>query len=420
MLAPARGAALADWLLWIEATHPDEIELGLARAHSVAAAAGVTNPLCPIITVAGTNGKGSTVAMLAAMYEAAGYRTGVYTSPHILNFNERIVVNSVAVSDALLVDAFEKIESARGDTALTYFEFSTLAAMQVFIDATCEIILLEVGLGGRLDTTNIWDADCAIVSSIAIDHVAWLGNDRTAIGLEKIGIGRAEKPMVIAEQDTPAAVLTAATDMGVRLLTVPPAEQRSTLSLLLPGTHQQLNAHAALLAVSQLQPRCPLPLNVALAALAKVQVPGRFEQHCVNGIQVVLDVAHNPAAARSVVAGFRERHPDSPVFAVFGALDDKDITGVATELGAIVQHWHCIPLDFDRASSPDVLNSTIARAGGVATSHSSLSDGWKAASTHASAYNSKHSHVEAVVLVAGSFFTLAAWHAHWQNVGRFF
>ena len=416
--APQLGASLDEWLHWIEAVHPNEIELGLTRATAVALKAKLLPVDIPIITVAGTNGKGSTVAMLDAMYQAAGYSTGVYTSPHIVRFNERICMTGKPASDAVIIKAFETIESVREDTQLTYFEFATLAAMHVFVHSQCDIILLEVGLGGRLDTTNVWDTDCAVVTSIAIDHESWLGSDREKIGAEKIGIGRSDVPLIMGDQDPPRSVLNAAIDAGMQLQRVPAESMRDPLTLSLPGQHQQSNAHAALLAVSALQNRLPVPLPVAKTAVADVRVPGRFEQQRIDGVLVVQDVAHNPAAAASVVAGFEERFPKSPVFAVFGALDDKDLTGVVKELNAVVRHWHCISLADARGTVASELCAAVTAVGGACTAHNSFAAALDAAYGRASAYNSTHPLPEAVVLVVGSFFTLTALHAHWKDVGR--
>lgn len=412
------GASLTEWLQWIEATHPNEIELGLTRAALVATRANVHALSMPVITVAGTNGKGSTVALLDAVYRAAGYRTGVYTSPHIVHFNERIAVAGTPVSDETIVASFEAIESARENTALTYFEFSTLAAVHTFIKQRCDVVILEVGLGGRLDTTNLWDTDCAIVTSIAIDHESWLGSDRTSIGREKIGIGRAGVPLIMADQDPPPGVVKSIKQANMLLQQVPSEDERQFLSLSLPGEHQQTNAHAALMAVSHLNSRLPVTLDTAVAAIADVQVAGRFEQHRKQGVNVVLDVAHNPAAAASVQAGLQERFPGAPVFAVFGALNDKDVAGVVTALHTAVRHWHCIALDGSRGTPAKELCALVQGAGGKAEAHISLSEAWRAACEQANAYNSAHPPSEAVVLVAGSFFTLTALHEHWQDVGR--
>jgi len=417
MKPPGSDAALADWLAWIEATHPNEIEMGLERARTVAVRAQLLPAGVPIITVAGTNGKGSTVAMLSAIYQAAGYRTGVYTSPHIERFNERIVVDGIEVANEALVASLSQIEASRAGVALTYFEFSTLAAMQVFLERECEVIILEVGLGGRLDTTNVWDADCAIVTSIAIDHEAWLGRDRERIGFEKVGIGRANRPLIMGEQDPPPRVLQDAIAAGMQLQRVPPENERETLELALPGAHQQSNAHAALLAVATLQNTLPLPLDTAKKALSTVQLAGRFEQHRVQGIDVVLDVAHNPAAAASVAAALQQQYPQRPVYALFGALDDKDVGGIVEALQTVVRAWYCITLHGARARSSRQLCDLVSVNGATATAHSDIAEAWFAAYQDVSAYNSKHSHPEALVLVAGSFHTLAAWHEHWQNVG---
>jgi len=273
-------------------------------------------------------------------------------------------------------------------------------------------------LGGRLDTTNLWDTHCAIVTSIALDHQSWLGTDRTSIGLEKIGIGRPNVPLVLGDQNPPKGVLKAINSAGMDLQQVPPESARETLKLALPGVHQQSNAYAALTAIANLNRFLPIKLTDAKAALASVQIKGRFEHHKRDGLNVVLDVAHNPAAALSVVSGFDKRFPDAPVFAVFGALNDKDIAGVVAALSPKVRHWHCITLPGDRGTEASELCTVVQQAAGDATAHVNFFEAWRSVCEQVSAYNSTHPLPEAVVLVAGSFFTLTALHEHWQDVGR--
>jgi len=416
-VTPGSGATLGTWLDWIEATHPDEIELGLTRAAAVADRLKLKPLSIPVITVAGTNGKGSTVAMLDKIYSDAGFKTGVYTSPHIVDFNERVSIAGRHADDQTLIAAFEAVESVRHDTALTYFEYSTLAAVHAFVSAEVDVIILEVGLGGRLDTTNVWDTDCAIVTSIAIDHESWLGSDRDTIGREKIGIGRAGRPLIMADDNPPTGVIKAVLDAKMELQSVP-TPLTDTLALSLPGAHQQRNAAAALMAVKNLSSRLPIDAASAKHSLSTVQLAGRFEQHRIDGVSVVLDVAHNPAAAASVVSGFHERFPEAPVYCVFGALSDKDVPGILEALSAVVRHWHCVTLEGPRGRAAERLSDEIRQLGSSAEAHNSLADAWKAACEQASAYNCSHPLPEAVVLVAGSFFTLTALHDHWQDVSR--
>jgi dihydrofolate synthase/folylpolyglutamate synthase len=369
---------LGEWLAYQQTIHPRGIELGLDRVGEVWRRMRAPRPAPVVITVGGTNGKGSTVAFLEAMLRAGGMRVGAYTSPHILRYNERVQVEGAPVADATLVEAFERVEAARGagsdeSIPLTYFEFGTLAALDIFGRGHLDVALLEVGLGGRLDAVNIIDADCAVVVTVALDHMEYLGPDRDAIGREKAGIFRAGKPAIIGETDPPPSVLEHARAVGAKLevfgrdfgwspeidlLTwwhrdpeqsryVAPPEGSSTGIVLrgelaLEGAFQYRNAATAIAALHALGPRVRWN-HAAIAADApsrgRALLPGRL-QHLQSHPDLVVDVGHNPQAAREL-ARWLDRHPVAGVTrAVFGALADKDIESVAAALGARIDHWY--------------------------------------------------------------------------------
>lgn len=362
---------LEQWLDYQLGVHPRGVELGLARVGEVWRRLGAPRLAPLVITVAGTNGKGSTVAFVEAMLAAGGYRAGAYTSPHVLAYNERVRIAGIDIGDALLVAAFERIDAARGDIPLTYFEFGTLAAFLVFADAGLDVAVLEVGLGGRLDAVNLIDADVAIVTTIALDHQDWLGSDRDSIGREKAGVARAGRPLVIAEADPPAGLLAAAAAHGARLvragidygieragsgwcwnghggsLPLPP--------LLLEAGCQPANAAAAIAALRELSERLPLPAEAIARGAAQARVRARLQRTRVGEGELVVDVAHNPQAA-AVLAEWLAREPASDIVAVFGALDDKDVAGMLQPLRAHVTEWHLVDLSAESARGRDLLS----------------------------------------------------------------
>jgi len=346
---------LAEWLQYLEQLHPQAIALGLDRVAAVRDAMGLA-PRFPVVTVGGTNGKGSTCAYLEAMLRHAGYRTGLYTSPHLVRYNERVRVAGDEVADAELAAAFERVEAARGDTRLTYFEFGTLAAMALFIERGVEACVLEVGLGGRLDAVNAFDPDCAVVVSVALDHMDYLGDTREAIGFEKAGIFRAGRPAVCADPDPPGSLVAHARAIGARLLRLGedfsvdadrvewryrgPSGVRSGLPLpSLRGGHQVGNAAAAIAALDTLRDRLPIDMQAVRMGLATASVAGRFQ--VLPGRPVtVLDVAHNPHAARTLAATLVEQGRFGRTFAVFAMLADKDAAGVVREVAPRIDRWH--------------------------------------------------------------------------------
>ncbi len=352
---------LADWLALLERRHPVAIELGLDRIARVAARLGLRRrPAAKVITVAGTNGKGSCVAVLEALLQAGGRRVGCYTSPHLLAYNERIRIAGQAVTDAALCEAFARIEAARGDIRLTYFETGTLAALLLMEAAVLEVAVLEVGMGGRLDAVNVIDPDVAVITAIDLDHQAWLGPDRDSIGVEKAGIARPGVPVVCGDPDPPAAMCRSLEALGAPMLLLGSADFRLT-----PGAagvdlscrtsegarlcygelpEPRLPAAAAACAVQALVTLdlAPEPQQVA-AAFRQTQLAGRFQRLRYRDRELILDVAHNPAAA-ALLAARLSAEPATRIHAVAGALADKDLQGLVAPLMATVDHWYCSDL----------------------------------------------------------------------------
>ncbi|MBX2838985.1 MAG: bifunctional folylpolyglutamate synthase/dihydrofolate synthase [Gammaproteobacteria bacterium] len=402
-MPPDRSSDLSDWLRYLEHLHPVAIDLGLSRVAAVAERLSLLSVDPVIITVAGTNGKGSTVALLESVYLSAGYSVGAYTSPHITEFNERIRINGEAAVDSVITQALYRVEQARLPDSLTYFEHTTLGAMQAFVQHQLQVVILEVGLGGRLDATNIWDTDCAIVTSIALDHQEYLGDNVSDIAVEKVSIGRRDRPMLIGESNPPLAMLERASDVGMLVQLPEPSGQ---LKSALKGEHQQRNAACVMAAVQALQ--CQLPVNpdTALAALVDVRVPGRFETRQVDDRLVVLDVAHNPAAASALAETLRAEYPDRPVHAVCSMMADKDIVGVAAALHLNVSRWYCASVDVPRAAAVDELVSKVLQGTGKEAKvrgFRSVTDAFMAALN-----SDEVKHSNGLVLIVGSFFTVSA------------
>ena len=354
--------SLESWLDWLETIHPTTIDMTLERVERVAARLQLGSVEIPLITVAGTNGKGSTVAMLAAIYSANGYNVGSYTSPHIIDFRERIRINGAMVDGSVIVQAFRAIEDLREPDTLTFFEYTTLAAMQVFIDAAVDVIVLEVGLGGRLDATNLWDTDCAILTSIALDHESYLGSDRSVIATEKAAIGRPGKPFVLGELDPPDSFWAYAKEHSLLVEDIGSLPIAALPLTSLPGDHQRRNAGCAVTAVELMSKQLPVDALKVDSALMQVQIDGRFSRHQVNGITVITDVAHNPAGASTLVDTWYAEMGDQTAHLVFAALGDKDIAGVATALAPIVAHWHCAALDDARAMQAGAMQAIVEQS----------------------------------------------------------
>ncbi|HTJ96784.1 MAG TPA: bifunctional tetrahydrofolate synthase/dihydrofolate synthase [Rhodocyclaceae bacterium] len=373
------GKSLADWLAYIEQQHPQAIELGLDRLFVVKAALN-QRQTCPVITVAGTNGKGSTCAMLEAILSAAGYRVGLYTSPHLLRYNERVRLNKQPASDAQLCAAFAKVEAGRGQTPLTYFEFGTLSAWEVFAAETLDVIILEVGLGGRLDAVNIYDADCAIVTGVDIDHTEFLGHTREAIGFEKAGVFRAGRPAICGDQQAPTSLLKHAEHIGAELQVLGQdfgyeqqegqwswwgrnnAKRGGLAYPALRGTRQLANASVVMAALDTLQSVLPVAMAEIRQGLALVELPGRFQ--VLPGRPVtVIDVAHNPQAARVLASNLLDQGFFGKTWAVCGMLRDKDIDAVIEALKGRVEAWLPCTLEGARGTTADELGERLRRHG---------------------------------------------------------
>jgi dihydrofolate synthase/folylpolyglutamate synthase len=362
---------LQDWLRYIEQQHPQAIALGLERVTQVLERMQIQLQ-CPVLTVAGTNGKGSTCAMLESILRAAGYRTGLYTSPHLVRYNERVRIAGVEAEDEPLSEAFTAVEAARGQTPLTYFEFGTLAAFWVFSHEKIETAILEVGLGGRLDAVNVLDANCAVLTSVAIDHVDYLGADREAIGREKAGIFRRGRPAVVAEPNPPRSVLEAVgeklflgKDFGYLAEQTqwtywgPRGKRAGLAHPALRGTIQLRNAAAALCALDTLE--LPLAMQELRRGLAEVALPGRF-QVLPGRPQVILDVAHNVEAAKTLAQNLAASGFAPETIAVCGMLRDKDIAGVLGELAPRITRWHLASLPGPRGASAEHLEENLRKS----------------------------------------------------------
>ncbi|HOB66500.1 bifunctional tetrahydrofolate synthase/dihydrofolate synthase [Ottowia sp.] len=363
---------LEDWLAHCEQLHPQTIELGLDRVRAVWQRMGVTLQAA-VFTVAGTNGKGSTCAMLEAILLEAGFRTGVYTSPHLVRFEERCRVRGEPAGAADLIAGFAAVESVRGDISLTYFEFTTLAILHTLARAGLDAVVLEVGLGGRLDAVNIIDTDCAIITSIDIDHTALLGHTRDAIGLEKAGILRTGRPAVISDPVPPQSVIDRATEIGADLWLLGrdyhysgdkqqwawAGRGRRYAGLAYPalrGANQLINASGVLAALEALRPRLPVTAQAVRNGLALVELPGRF-QVVPGQPALVLDVAHNPHAAAALALNLDAMGFYPTTHAVFGAMADKDVAPMLQRLDPLVDRWYFTDLSTARAASGAALQS---------------------------------------------------------------
>jgi dihydrofolate synthase/folylpolyglutamate synthase len=412
---------LEEWLDYQQRIHPRSIELGLDRVRAVWQRMGAPRPAPIVITVGGTNGKGSTVAFLEAMLAAAGKRVGSYTSPHLLRYNERVRVLGEDATDTALIDAFERIEAARADVALTYFEFGTLAALWIFSQSKLDIALLEVGLGGRLDAVNIIDADVAIVTTIDLDHQDWLGNDRDSIGREKAGIFRAAQPVIIGMHEANAGLLAEGQRIGARMLRAG-SEYRVTAhgagwrwqmqeacvdlpAPALAAPCQIENAAAAMAALYTLRERLGWNPAALAAGVAGARAAARLQQlHKAGAATLVVDVAHNAQAASVLGAWLQGNRSGGRTLAVFGALADKDVAGIVAPLAPHIAHWHLCGLDADtpRGLSTSALQPRVLAAAPSAgvTAHTNAA----AALTLAVAQAERHDRI----LAFGSFFVAAA------------
>lgn len=377
MSAPS---SLPEWLAWMESHHPRGIELGLERVARVARRLGIDPGGARVVTVAGTNGKGSCVAALEAGLLAAGQRVGCYTSPHLLQYNERVRINGHDASDAALCAAFERVYAVLEDTSLTYFEFGTLAALLLFAAAELDVWVLEVGLGGRLDAVNLLDADIAVITSIDLDHQDWLGSSRDSIAAEKVGIARVGRPLVVAEADPPAVIVERARVIEAPLYRIGDAFDLKASAAMerlqwwvsdasgqqyegdMPSARLPLPSLAAALQVLCLLQVAPSP--VLLAALAAARLPARFQRARVEGVEVIVDVAHNPAAAALLARRLDGLPAVGRTCALFGVMADKDVEGMIDALGSRIDAWFLAELaDLPRALPPSELAARIHARG---------------------------------------------------------
>ena len=412
---------LTDWLAHAERLHPKTIDMGLERVKTVADRMGLKFD-CPIITVAGTNGKGSTCAMLEAILMEAGYRTGVYTSPHLVDFEERCRVRGDIANATDLVAACARVERARAknddEISLSYFEFTTLAIMQLLMDAKLDVVILEVGLGGRLDAVNIFDTDCAIITSIDLDHMELLGNTRELIGFEKAGIMRLGKPVVVSDPVPPQSVLDHAATVGADLWKFGTdfnfsgdkqpwgwaGRGRRYSGLAYPalrGANQLMNASGVLAALTALRDLLPVTAQAVRVGLSMVELPGRF-QIIPGQPTLVLDVAHNPHSVAALAENLDAMGFYPCTHAVFGAMADKDLAPMLARVGPMMDKWYFTDLPTARAATGEALQAR-----------------WEADNTRkdavASAYKTPESALEAAIskadpadriVVFGSFYTV--------------
>ena len=408
---------LEDWLSHCEKLHPQTIDLGLERVNKVAKTMGLRFD-CPVITVAGTNGKGSTCAMLEAVYRQSGYKTGMFTSPHLVYFQERCRIEGQAVPSADLIKHFEIVEAARGEVTLSYFEFTSLAIFSCLSSASLDVVILEVGLGGRLDAVNIIDTDCAVITSIDLDHMELLGPDREAIGLEKAGIMRANTPVVISDPSPPASVLSHAKSLNADVWQVTQdvqfggdaqqwtwrARGRTYSGLAYPalrGANQLLNAAGVLAVMEALRQQLPVTAQAIRAGLSTVQWPGRF-QILPGQPAIVLDVAHNPHATSALAHNLDAMGFYPKTHAVLGAMADKDIPGLFKRLMPIVECWYFCDLPTPRAASASQLQAAWQSLSPPPTSQFRLFANPQQALSQAMADADPADRI----LVFGSFFTV--------------
>ncbi len=373
--------SLTDWLAHCAAMHPKTMDLSLERTVQVARALGIRFEV-PVITVAGTNGKGSTCAMLESIARHAGYRTGLYQKPELVHFTERCKINGHAVEEALLLPHFEAVERARGTTTLTQFEFTTLAIARCLAMAEVDVVILEVGLGGRYDSVNAFDCDCAVITSIDLDHMEWLGPDRESIGLEKAQIMRPGRPCIVSDPLPPASVVRHGESIGADLWLAGRdfshqgdrqqwswaahhgAVKRRYSGMAYPalrGANQLINASGAIAALIALQHRLPINAQAVRTGLALVELPGRF-QIVPGQPTLVLDVAHNAQSVAALAANLDAMGYHPRTHAVFGAMADKDIPALLAHIAPLIDAWHLCPLASPRSARVDDLVAMVGAA----------------------------------------------------------
>lgn len=412
-----RFATLPEWLAWQETLHPDKIDLGLERVSAVSARLGLQDMQAALVSVAGTNGKGSSVAMLESILLQAGYRTGCYTSPHLLRYNERIRINGTAIDDASLCEAFAAVDTARDDTSLTYFEFGTLAALWLFRRLSPDAVLLEVGLGGRLDAVNVMDADVALVTAVDIDHSRWLGNDRETIGREKAGIFRSGRPAVCSDPVAPRSLRSVADGLGAHWYGLGeqfhietqadgwqwrgPDSRHTDLPLpSLPGRHQLNNAAGTLMVLDCLRDRLPVEPPAIRSGLTGTTLAGRC-QVIPGPVELVLDVSHNPHGATALAGTLADRRCPGRTHVILGMLQDKDACGTVAALQPVVGQWYLASPDASQGLPAEQLLACVRQLSGdvPAQCFTDVAGAMRQAFADASAGDR--------VVVCGSFYTVA-------------
>ena len=408
---------LDDWLAHCEQLHPKTIDMGLDRVRAVAERMGLRFD-CPVFTVAGTNGKGSTCAMLEAILTQAGFRTGLFTSPHLVRFEERCRIRGQNVDAADLIAAFARVESARAEISLTYFEFTTLAILDTLARAGLDAVILEVGLGGRLDAVNIIDTDCAIITSIDIDHAELLGDTREKIGFEKAGILRTGRPAIVSDPVPPQSVIDRATEIGADLWLLGrdfnysgdkqqwawAGRGRRYAGLAYPalrGANQLINASGVLAALTAMRQQLPVTAQAVRNGLALVDLPGRF-QVVPGQPALVLDVAHNPHSVAALALNLDAMGFYPTTHAVFGAMADKDLAPMLLRMDPLVDRWYFTDLPTPRAASGAALQAAwqavTKRTDAVSAVFSTPLDALHAAAAKAQAADR--------IVVFGSFYTV--------------
>ena len=410
---------LGEWFAYLEQLHPSAIDMGLDRAREVTNRMGLQKPAPRVVTVTGTNGKGSTCAFVASMLRAQGLRVGVYSSPHLLRYNERVQIDGAEVSDELLCEAFAALDAERGDTSLTYFEMGTLAAFWLFGRAQLDVAVLEVGLGGRLDAVNLVDADLALVTSIGVDHVEYLGNTRESVAYEKAGIFRAGKPALCGDLNPPQPLLDKAQELGCPLFI---RGRDFNLSVADSVWHWQgRDAKGQALELRDL-PLLDLPMeNAALAlqayaltelpwqpgqiveALQATKITGRLDRRQITWrgktLNLLLDVGHNPHAAEFLLKRLQQRPVTGKRLAVFSLLADKDLDGVVSPFAGVIDHWAVAPLNTGRTRPVAELQAALQRLGASVAPYDSLDAALEAQCERATAHDE--------ILLFGSFFCVA-------------
>jgi dihydrofolate synthase/folylpolyglutamate synthase len=413
-----RFTTLQEWLDWQETLHPSEIELGLERVERVWNRLSPERLVSIVITIAGTNGKGSSAALLESILLAAGHTVGCYTSPHLLDYNERIRVNGQQASDQIICNSFNRVDSAREDATLTYFEFGTLAALDIFASEQPDVIILEVGLGGRLDAVNIIDPDVSLITTIDIDHTDWLGDTRDEIALEKAGILRSGRPAVFGGENPPITLMERARELGVSLSIAGvdftycrtgqgwnwegrDASYKQLPEPQLKGGFILQNCSAALMVLEHLQDRLKITVNSIARGIETLSIHGRF-QVIPGDITLILDVAHNPEAVAELAVNLSGMHNDSRTLAVFSALADKDIAQMVEPLVGLIDCWYIGELESNRAATQDEICKSIAAAGANLSnvdSHKFLSQALTKAMADAETHDK--------LVIFGSFLTVA-------------